>query len=434
MPLYISIKSKLAWALLSLLLADPARGGWSLEEVQQQALSHRKEIGAAEARLKAAEQKPSVVSALEDPMLMPSIDHYPFEKAGDMEEESNGSFDWSIALEQRFPLSRLRSHRREVAEAEVAMARSNSEKTVQEVALQAASAFFMVEEKRRMADITQEQITLAKQWIATATSRYESGRGSSSDILRSEVELARLVATRQALAAEVRSAEAMLNASMGRSPAEPLPALLPVAFPSTLPDHSKVVATAQQQRPELQAGSAETARARAETAVMRSMNAPMGLVRLGYASTMAEGDGAMVMFGVSLPIWQGRNRSSVAEAVAMEQMAEADLEAMRQMAAGEASAALGELEAAHIHYRMLQEEVIPRTERLLAPALAAYASGQGALTDVIESNRALRTAETEVAMAHTRLGLAWAQLHRVTGTSSLVSSITPSPPNRETPP
>ena len=99
----------------------------------------------------------------------------------------------------------------------------------------------------------------------------------------------------------------------------------------------------------------------------------------------------------------------------MEQMAEADLEAMRQMAAGEASAALGELEAAHIHYRMLQEEVIPRTERLLAPALAAYASGQGALTDVIESNRALRTAETEVAMAHTRLGLAWAQLHRVTG-------------------
>jgi cobalt-zinc-cadmium efflux system outer membrane protein len=421
MPLYISIKSKLAWALLSLLLADPARGGWSLEEVQQQALSHRQEIGAADARLRAAEQRPATVSALEDPMLMPSIDHYPFEKAGEMEER-NGSFDWSLAVEQRFPLSRLRSHRREVAEAEVAMARSNSDKTVQEIALQAASAFFMVAEKRRMAEIAQEQITLARQWVATATSRYESGRGSSADILRSEVELARLAATRQALEAEIRSAEAMLNASMGRNPAEPLPALLPVLFPATLPDHNEVLSAAQQQRPELQAGSAEIARARAETAVMRSMNAPMGLVRLGYASTMAEGDGAMVMFGVSLPIWQGRNRSSLSEAVAMEQMAESDLAAMQQMAAGEASAALGELEAAHIHYRMLQEEVIPRTERLLAPALAAYASGQGALADVIESNRALRTAETEVAMAHTRLGLAWARLYRVTGTSTLERS------------
>lgn len=421
MPLYISIKSKLAWALLSLLLADPARGGWSLEEVQQQALSHRQEIGAADARLRAAEQRPATVSALEDPMLMPSIDHYPFEKAGGMEER-NGSFDWSLAVEQRFPLSRLRSHRREVAEAEIALARSGSEKTIQEITLQATSAFFMLDEKRRMAAITGEQITLARQWAATATTRYEAGKGSAADILRGEVEIARLAAAKQSLEAEIRAAEAMLNASMGRNPTDPVPELLPVVFPALLPDHSEVVAAAQQQRPELQGGNAEIARARAETAVMRSMNAPMGLVRLGYASTMAEGDGAMVMFGVSLPIWQGKSRSSISEAVAMEQMAESDLAAMRQMAAGEASAALGELEAAHIHYRMLQEEVIPRTERLLAPALAAYASGQGALADVIESNRALRTAETEVAMAHTRLGLAWARLYRVTSTSTLERS------------
>lgn len=179
------------------------------------------------------------------------------------------------------------------------------------------------------------------------------------------------------------------------------------------------MAATGQQRPELQAGRADIARAEAETRVMRSMNAPMGLVRLGYASTMADGEGAMVMLGVSLPLWQGKRRGNVAEAVAMEEMARVDLEAMQQMAAGEAVAVLGELEAAQIDLRTLQEEVIPRASRQLKPALSAYSTGRGSLADVLNASEAFTNAKAEAIMGQTRLGLAWARLNRITGTGEL---------------
>ena len=51
---------------------------------------------------------------------------------------------------------------------------------------------------------------------------------------------------------------------------------------------------------------------------MRSMYKPMAMVRVGRASTMAEGPGAMLMIGVSVPIWRERLRSGVAEAKAID--------------------------------------------------------------------------------------------------------------------
>ena len=77
-----------AWAAE---LQDPLR----LEDVPRIAREQREEIAAAQAqaRARAAEQCPAIVSALEDPMLSPAIDHYPYE----MVEGGGRRYDWSLA-------------------------------------------------------------------------------------------------------------------------------------------------------------------------------------------------------------------------------------------------------------------------------------------------------------------------------------------------
>jgi outer membrane protein TolC len=352
-------------------------------------------------------------------MVSPSIDHYPFEMPSNDDEMGEGGggqrYDWSISVEQRFPLSGVRGHRRDAARADAQRAKALADNTRLEVTLDAQKSFFMLLERRRMRAVLAEQEALAQQLITAASARYASGSGSQADVLRAEVEAARVHGAQQALIAQTRAAEAMLNASMGRAPAEQIPELVHVPSRESPLTTLAAVERAVLRRPELVAGEAEIERARAEVEVMRSMYKPMATVRVGRASTMAEGPGAMVMIGVSVPIWRERLRAGVAEARAMQRMADADLTAMRRMVEGEAVSARESVEATRTQYVVLEDEVLPRARAATETALAAYSSGQGTLIAVIESARALWEIQAEQVMAEAALGEAWARLHRATG-------------------
>jgi outer membrane protein, heavy metal efflux system len=392
----------------SIVLPDPLQ----LSEVTDIALRSRAEVEAAHARAEALAQRPSIVAALEDPMISPSIDHYPFDM---MEGEGGQRYDWSVTVEQRFPLSGVRGYRRAAAHADAQRAKALANGTELDVVLEAQRSFFMLLERRRMRRVLDEQLRLAQQLVSVSSSRYASGTGTQADVLRAEVEVARAQSAQQSLAAEIRAAEAMLNASLGRPVQERVPELqysgrhdepLPVAA---------LLDRALQSRPELIAGAAEVDRAVAEIDVMRSMYKPMATIRVGRASTMAEGPGAMLMIGVSVPLWRERLRSGVAEARAMERMAKADLQAMHRMIEGEAMAARESVSAARTQALVLESEVMPRALAATDAAMAEYASGQGTLVSVIESARALWEVRGEQVMADSALGEAWARLERSIG-------------------
>jgi len=385
----------------------------TLDDVARIARENRSEIAALSARAEALAERPAIVGALEDPMLSPAIDHYPFEM---MEGEENGRrYDWSIAVEQRFPLSGVLGHRRRAARAEAERANAAVAGGRLDVSLAAQRAFFMVHERRQMALVIEEQLSLAQQLVSAASARYGNGTGMQADVLRAEVEVARAQATQQSLVAQLRAAEAMLNVNLGRPPELRIPALDYAVRRDEPLASSAVSAQALNKRPELQAGAAEVERALAETEVMRSMYLPMATVRVGRASTMADGPGAMIMVGVSVPIWRKRLRAGVAEAKAMERMASADLQAMQIMVAGEAVESREMVSAARTQVTMFEDQIVPRARSAVDASLAGYRAGQSTLVSVIEVSRALWDARAELVMAETALSEAWAKLARASG-------------------
>ena len=383
-------------------LPEPLR----LDQVIDYARAHRAEIAASRARARAVAERPAIVTALEDPMVSPSIDHLPFRGMG---------VDASLQLEQRFPLSRIRGNRRRAAEADAARARADTDRVFLDVELEAANAFLMLHERRQMVRILEAQKKLADQVVSAALARYSTGNGTQSDALRSQIEVSRLDGALRSNRAEVRAAEAMLNTGLGRSAELPVPALDPGVATSAPPSVEVVRMGALDGRPELRAGRAEVQRAQAEVSVMESMYWPMAMVRTGPAYTMAEGAGWMLMFGVSVPIWRDRLRSGVAEAESMVEMSRADLVAMRRMVEGDAVASREQVIAARERFLALRDEVVPRAEQAIAPTLAGYTSGQLPLVSVLEAAQALWSAQTELVSAEVALGLAWARLRRATG-------------------
>jgi outer membrane protein TolC len=377
----------------------------SLSDVVRIAGERRDEIQAAGARTMASEARPAIVSALSDPMISPSLDHLPF--------MMNGA-DYSVTIEQQIPLSGIRGNRRASALAEVDRLRAESRRTTLDVGLEAVNAYLMLQERRRTTTLVNEQIAFARDVVNAANARYASGTAPQSDVLRAEVEVARLEALGRALVSEVRGAEAMLNTSLAVDADTPVPPLTTFALPQTVPSWS-VIKSALTSRPELAAGRAEITRAEADVQVMRDMYKPMATVRTGPSYTMAEGRGWMAMVGLSLPIWRGKLKAGVAEAQAMRSMAEADLRAMTRMIEGEAAVAVSRLQSARDRQTALNTDVLPRARMAIEPAVASYAAGQLPLVSVIEAVQALWLVQSDLINADTQLGLAWARLGRAIG-------------------
>jgi outer membrane protein, heavy metal efflux system len=383
-------------------LPDPLSLGQAVAIAGQR----RQELAAAEARARAHAARPAVAAALEDPMVMASVDHLPFGLHG---------VDASVMVEQRFPLSRERANRRRVAEALARRMRAESDRMRLEVALDVASAFIMLQERRRLGRALAEQATLADRVAVVARARYGSGTGAASDLLRAESEVARLRAELLASAAEVRAGEAMLNASLGREAMAAVPELDPLPELPEPGPVQEILGAARTGRPELSAGRAEIEGTRAEVALMQSMDAPMAVVRLGVARTMAEGPGVMGLVGLSLPLYRDKRDAAAREAQAMSEMARADWAAMVQMIEGEAIAARERVMAARVRHRGLRDEVVPRARKAVDAALAAYGAGQGNLVTAIEALSAFRRAQADEVMAESNAGLAAARLRRATG-------------------
>lgn len=371
----------------------------------------RAEMRVSAARVDAARQRPVIVSSLEDPVIAPSIDHKPVDPMM--------KTDRSITFEQSFPLSRVRAHRRRAAEADVDRYQGEGSKTTLKIEAEVAQAFFMLSERRKLIDILERQIVLATELVKLAAARHGVGAATQADVLRIEIEEARLRSRLALITAETRAAEAMFNTAMGLAPYRPVPALLvqqAVDGMANIPELEASLAVALNRRAELRISKAEIQRARAEVDVMKSMYAPMAMVRVGMADTGAAGRGYMLMVGVSVPIWFGRLKAGVREANAMASMAQADREAMLRMIHGDVAAALETLRGAAANYHAFRTNLMPRAERAITPAMSAYASGTLPLSSVLEASKALWSVQEETVMAETSLGMAWVRHRSAMGT------------------
>lgn len=407
------IGSLIAMSAALFCMSVSAQTSLSLKDAFRMASMARAELRVAAARLEAAQQRPTIVSSLDDPILSPSIDHKPVDPMM--------RTDKSITLEQSFPLSQVRQHRRRAAEADIEKYQAEVSKAALKINAEVAQSFLMLNESRQLVHILEQQVGLAAQLSKLVAVRHSTGTATQSDVLRVEMEEARLRGRLTMITAQTRSAEAMLNTSLGRAPNVPMPELNVTTLFEEMAGFAKKEEmpgetlranrlVANRHRAELQVAQAEKNRANAEIAVMKSMYAPMAMVKVGVADTMTAGRGYMLMVGISIPIWRERLHAGVREAKAMVNMAEADKEAMLSMIHGELAAAQENLHGAVANYRSYRNDLLPRAERTLTPTLAEYASGRLPLSAVLETSKALWSLQEEAVMAETNLGAGWIRM------------------------
>jgi cobalt-zinc-cadmium efflux system outer membrane protein len=172
---------------------------------------------------------------------------------------------------------------------------------------------------------------------------------------------------------------------------------------------------------DLRRRQADVARGRAELSVERAKSIPDVTLSAGFRQFREDGENAFLM-GVSVPIpIFDSNRGAIAKARADLVAAEADLAAESIDLDRRTHAARANLAAARDTARTLQDSIIPTAEQAFALADEGYAQGKFAYLEVLEAQRTLVDARTDLINALQGFHDARAELDRLTAPDIEVS-------------
>lgn len=324
-----------------------------------------------------------------------------------------------LQLMQMLPLGGKLGLSGRIARAQAAAADARAGESWWEIRTQVAMAFYDLYETERALAVSRETVRLVQDAARTAESMYRVGEGRQADVLRAQVQLARMTEDTLRMQAMLESMRARLDALLDRGgPVTAAVTALP-AFPDTVPSLDSLRQLALSSRPMLDAGARELDAARQRERLARREIWPDLQVGLQYGQRSGEMETermGSLMLGASVPIFAGRRQLRMRdEAAAMRRMAEADLAAMRAATRGGLATAYAELRRARRLASLYRTTILAQAEAAAASALAAYRVGSVDFMALLDSRMAVNEYRQELARLESDEGRAWAELEMLTG-------------------
>ena len=312
------------------------------------------------------------------------------------------------------------------ARADATSARASD--VVWELRRQTAMAFYDLYATDRQLEVARETLRLLQDIARTSESMYRVGEGRQADVLRANVEIARMAADTLRMRAMRTTMVARLNALLNRDAGERLTAVVRPQYPDTMPAQSWLDSAAIANRPMIRAGLQDVRAADASAALARKEIIPDLQVGVQYArgaSTMVGADGmtvtktenmASLMIGASIPIFaRDRQYQMRNEAEAMKAMALAELNGMRAETHAKIGEAYADLTRARDLARLYRTTVVPQAEATVSSALSSYRVGKVDFMTLLDDQMTVNKYRQELYGLEADEGKAWAELEMLTG-------------------
>ncbi len=288
-----------------------------------------------------------------------------------------------------------------------------------EVRSKAAMAFYDLYVTDRSLSIDRETLRLLQDILRTTESMYRVGEGRQADVLRAQVEIARMVQDTIRMTTMRAAMSARLNAIIDL-PAQALigTPLLP-AFPDSVPGLDGALHAAMADRPMVRAGERDLEAATAQTKLARREIWPDLTIGLQYGQRSGmDGTERMgsLMIGGTLPVFaRSRQLRMREEAAAMQQMSLADLMAMRAETQAAVAEAYSNLTRARNLATLYRTTLLPQAEAAITSAFAAYRVGSVDFMTLLDSRMSLNRYRKELVELEADEGKAWADLEMLLG-------------------
>ncbi len=288
-----------------------------------------------------------------------------------------------------------------------------------DIRARAAMAYYELYEMDQSLAVARETLRLLRDLGETARTMYAVGEGRQADVLRAQVEIARMEEEITRMEVERVSAAAMLDALLARTGDAPIGSPVLPVFPDSFPPLDSLIAEADAQRPMVAAGEAELRAAGAAVRLARREIWPDLEVGVQYGQRPMDGGTdrmLSLMFGVNVPIFAGSRQLAMRrEAEAMEQMAAADLEAMRADTRGRVAQLYAAVQRSKQLGALYRTTILPQSRTTVASALAAYRVGGVDFMTLLDNQMTVNRYRQDLYRLDAEQGQAFAELEMLIG-------------------
>ncbi len=335
--------------------------------------------------------------------------------------------DWTGGLSSRLTLFDFGERRAGLAAARARLgsAQADAAATRGDVRLSVQSAFYALAAAQELRGVAERNFARTEGHLALARARHEAGAVPQVDVLRVQAEVASAQLQLITARSRVRTAAGQLNTAMGRPAETPLAIAAPAAdlSLSPTPDIEAAVRQAIARRPELRSGQQRVEAARANVDGARASRAPKlradGSYGWNDTDFLPSTKEWQLGLAVDLPVFDADSRAH--------RLARTKAELAREQAAydnrvlqvrQEVWAAAAELERAGDSIAA-NEANVRAAEESLRVVRERYQTGAALLTDLLDTQTVLVSAEASLAQARWSYLTARAAYDRAVGAALL---------------
>ena len=298
-----------------------------------------------------------------------------------------------VEIMQMFPWFGKIAARTDAAAAAAKAAQSRYEAQQVRLFSEVKQAFYEYAYLAGATRVAKENLALMQHFEEVARTKHLTATASHPDILRAQIEVAKLQNELISLERSRSPAVARLNALLNR------PADAPLPWPREEPDRpaevdrGALMATLKNRNLELQAMDFDIERLDREVAVaQRNYYPDVGVGVQWMKMPMPEGGSANdVMLGLelNLPIWRRSYRAGELQARALARRARYERKNLENSLAARIAQALYEFENSGRQVKLYDEALVPRAQELIAASEAAYLAGTIDFLNLISAQQEL---------------------------------------------
>jgi outer membrane protein TolC len=387
----------------------------TLEELMQEALQNNPELRAFDANRDAAHARIPQMRSLDDPRFDVEIEEAP-------RSEPFNTSQWkyvNFGLTQMLPFPGKLGKAKKLAEIDAEHAHHDYQEKALDVVANVKATYFELYMIQRGLEVNRENINLMTQFVNIARIRYAVGQVMNQDVLKANVELARLANAQITLQQQEETVKAMLNVLRNRAPQAPLgQTVLPERSALSF-DLEALQRQALEMRPMLRHDSLAVVQSRVANSLARRQYWPDFDLSLMYVTSPYDGfRGFTAMAGVSLPfsLWSiKKQRGRVDETAAEIRMKEAMFNNTRNMILFAVKDGLTKVQSAQRMLELYRATVLPQAEQSLQVTLANYQTRQTDFLMLLDSYRMLQMSKMEYYEAQAKHEMSLAELERAVG-------------------
>lgn len=361
-------------------LRDP-----QLEQLVAEALAKAPEMTTARASVEAAQRRIVPARTLSDPFLSTT---YQNDGRSISFGEAEGSF-LGLMASQSIPWPGKLRLAGSVAESEAReIERGSLGRTELTLEARVRNAWYDLILARALDGIIDDRRAAASQIEAAVRERYAAGLAVQQDVLRAQVELARIDELKATQAATVASRLAELNRLVGAAQDRSLDTPDRLPEETAVPSLTELIAAAAARSPELAAAAQAIQTGRLRVDLARKNFFPDFSVNAGsmYRGSFEMGPMWQAGVGISIPLWiERRQQNQFAEAQAVVRGRTAENDTIAQELELRTRERVAQLAAALQIAALYRDKVLPLDDLSLESALASYQAGKVPFITVLDA-------------------------------------------------